>query len=187
MHTSMQFRFIALFVLVAVAVGWFMPDFASPPQHVGTPDPQPAVIEGSGEFDAEELVGEEGAGEDWDAEEIVLDRHEDGHFYADVEVDGEVLNFLVDTGATAVALTAADAEALGLEWDDQDLQLVGRGVSGDVYGKMVMLENMQIGGLSAQRVAAAIIPSGLDRSLLGQAFLKQIDNVNIAGDRMVLK
>jgi predicted aspartyl protease len=60
-------------------------------------------------------------------------------------------------------------------------------VSGDVYGKMVMLENMQIGDLTARNVPAAIIPTGLDRSLLGQAFLKQIDNVNISGDRMVLK
>lgn len=186
MHRSMQFRFIALFILVAVAVGWFMPDFASPSQHVSTSEPSTTFPKMAEPSDAGELAEEE-VEEDWDVEEIILDRHEDGHFYADVEVDGEVLNFLVDTGATAVALTAADAEALGLEWDNQDLQLVGRGVSGDVYGKMAMLENMRIGGLSAQRVPAAIIPSGLDRSLLGQAFLKQIDNVNISGDRMVLK
>jgi aspartyl protease family protein len=183
----MQFRTIVLFFVVAVTAGWLISGFGSPPQAISSLDSPPADTSASEPLYAEELAEEEGPGEDWNAGEVILDRSEDGHFYADVEVDGEVLNFLVDTGATAVALTATDAEALGLVWDDQDLQLVGRGVSGDVFGKMVMLENMQIGGLSAQRVPAAIIPTGLDRSLLGQAFLKQIDNVSISGDRMVLK
>ena len=183
----MQLRYIAFFIVFAIAAGWFMPELTSPPQNMSAFDPSTTFTETAEHSDAQEPAGQELGQEHWDSHEVVLDRHEDGHFYAEVEVDGEMLNFLVDTGATAVALTAADAEALGLVWDDQDLQLVGRGVSGDVYGKMVMLENMQIGGLSAQRVPAAIIPTGLDRSLLGQAFLKQIDNVNISGDRMVLK
>ena len=183
----MQFRFIALLFVAAVAVGWMMPDLSPPPEQTNGLKPQPAVGAAKDAQSAEGNLEEDEEEEDWSSGEVTLDRHQDGHFYADVEVDGETLNFLVDTGATAVALTAADAEALGLYWDNENLELVGRGVSGDVYGKLVMLDHMQIGGLSARNVPAAIIPSGLDRSLLGQAFLKQIDNVNISGDRMVLK
>jgi aspartyl protease family protein len=117
---------------------------------------------------------------------VELDRQSDGHFYAEADVDGGTIRFLVDTGATMVALSATDAESIGLQWNDEELQHVGRGVSGDVMGKPVMLKNVALGDLQAQNVQAVIIPHGLDRSLLGQSFLSRVDSVNIEGDRMTL-
>ena len=183
----MQMRLVAIFFVIAVSIGWLMPGF--------TPEVSEAAKPGAEEragADIQDDWGEEDEeGEDdddgWLSSEVTLDREPDGHFYAEVEVNGQTVNFLVDTGATAVALTAEDAEALGLYWDEDNLQKVGRGVSGDVYGKLVTIDNMQLGSLSASNIRAAIIPHGLDRSLLGQAFLKKVDNVNISGDQMVLK
>ena len=124
--------------------------------------------------------------EAWLAGQSVLRRQPDGHFYADAIVEGQNIHFLVDTGATIVALTGDDAEALGLYWDDQDLRPIGRGASGIVYGLPATIKVMEVGGLEARNVEAAIIPEGLGVSLLGQSFLSKIDNVEIAGDEMRL-
>jgi|CXWL01.1.fsa_nt_gi aspartyl protease family protein len=119
--------------------------------------------------------------------DIVLTRNANGHFFADVEVNGQTIRFLVDTGATAIALTADDARKLGFSWNDQELEPVGRGVSGPVTGKMVELHHVRLGGKEGWDMRAAIIPQGLEVSLLGQTFLGKIGSVRISGDQMVLR
>lgn len=119
--------------------------------------------------------------------EVILNREGNGHFYADVEVNGQIIHFLVDTGATAIALSADDARRLGFTWSNNELIPVGRGVSGEVSGKIVELHHMKLGGKEAWDMDAAIIPSGLEVSLLGQTFLSQIGSVKISGDQMVLR
>jgi aspartyl protease family protein len=119
--------------------------------------------------------------------EITLDRKGDGHFYATVDVNGRPIRFLVDTGATAIALTANDARALGFGWTPAELTTVGRGASGEVMGKIVELHHVKLGGKEAWNMRAAIIPEGLPVSLLGQSFLSQIGSVKIANNQMVLR
>lgn len=118
---------------------------------------------------------------------VTLRREDGGHFYATARANGRDIRVLVDTGATAVALTSADAEALGLYWNPAELTKVGRGVNGDVFGKPVMIPSLSVGDLEARNVKAAIIPEGLDVSLLGQSFLSQVGSVNISGDVMTLR
>jgi aspartyl protease family protein len=117
---------------------------------------------------------------------VVLNREENGHFFAQGEVDGASVRFMVDTGASVIALTSEDAQKLGQTWYPNELQTVGRGVNGDVIGKPVMLNRVRIGNLEVSNVRAIIVPEGLDVSLLGQSFLSKIQNVNISGDRMTL-
>lgn len=122
----------------------------------------------------------------WSAGRTELSRAQDGHFYADAMVDGRPVHFLVDTGATTIALTGDDAAALGLYWNDADLRPVAQGAGGPVYGVQVRLDTVELGGHSARGIEAMIIPKGLGISLLGQTFLSTIDPVTIEGDRMVL-
>ena len=173
-------RYIIPLFMGAIAIGWFMP--------VGDEPSAPVVQKPAGAQLDEGLSGEnsEISDEFLEPERVVLKRQRDGHFYARADVDGTNIRFLIDTGASAIALSGADAEALGLEWDEDDLQKVGRGVSGDVFGKMVMLQSVQVGRFSAENVQAAIIPNGLDISLLGQSFLSQVGQVNIQNDEMIL-
>ena len=83
-------------------------------------------------------------------------------------------------------LTGDDARALGLHWSDDELQIVGRGVSGAVLGKRVVLRDVQLGDIRATNIEAAIIPDGLPVSLLGQSFLSKAQSVNISNNKMVL-
>lgn len=119
--------------------------------------------------------------------ETVLTRGQNGHFFADLEVNGQMIHFLVDTGTSSIALSAADARKLGFSWTEQELKRVGSGVSGPVNGKFVKLHRMRLGSKDAWDMEAAIIPHGLEVSLLGQTFLSKIGSVRIDGDRMVLR
>lgn len=122
----------------------------------------------------------------WLAGQTVLDRQRDGHFYTDASIDGVRVRLLVDTGASIVALTGEDAAALGLTWDEASLAPIGRGANGTVNGVPVRLDRVEVDGIEARDVQAAIIPEGLDVSLLGQSFLSRIQNVEISGDEMRL-
>ena len=126
------------------------------------------------------------ASSDWFAGDHALERQADGHFYASALVDGASLRMMVDTGASVIALTAADASAAGLYWDDAEVRPIGQGASGTVYGVPAQLDEVEIGGMVRRNVAAVIIPEGLRISLLGQSYLKQISGVEIADNRMIL-
>ncbi len=125
------------------------------------------------------------AGANW-GENFTLKRESDGHFYADVSVDGQDTRMLIDTGASVVALTGDDASALGLSWDEAAIKPVAQGANGAVYGVHTVLPQLSVGGFEAQNVPAIIIPEGLFISLLGQSFLSTIGKVEIAGDNLVL-
>ena len=124
--------------------------------------------------------------DEWQQGQGLLTRHGDSHFYTEGSIDGARVRFLVDTGASIVALTGADAESLGLLWDESSLQPIGRGANGVVNGIPVRLDRIEIEGIEARNVDAAIIPEGLDVSLLGQSFLSKVQNVSISGDEMRL-
>lgn len=120
------------------------------------------------------------------AEDVVLSRQPDGHFYADVSVDGQMVHMLVDTGASVVALTEADADALGLTWDQADVSPVAQGASGPVLGVNVTIPELTLGDHVAHNVDALIIPEGLAISLLGQSFLSTLGQVQMSGDQMIV-
>lgn len=116
-----------------------------------------------------------------------LSRQFDGHFYASARVEGTGVRMMVDTGASVIALTGQDASAIGLHWNDTDVQPVARGANGTVYGVRAQLREVEIGGMVRRNVSAVIIPQGLDVSLLGQSYLSQIGSVEISGNEMVFK
>jgi aspartyl protease family protein len=172
----------AVFLTLAVAtfVGFvFAPD--------GADEPENAAIS---QAEAERVPG--GTGSDparyaaWAAGSIDLARAADGHFYAETTVNSAPVRLLVDTGASVVALTAADARAAGLTWSAAEIEIVAQGASGPVAGVPVTLDRVVLGGHEARDVRAIIVPEGLAISLLGQSFLATIDPVRIERDRMVL-
>jgi aspartyl protease family protein len=120
------------------------------------------------------------------SDELVLDRESDGHFYADVEVNGQSLRVLVDTGASGIALSRDDARRAGLGVSIGLNEIVGQGASGDVRGEHVMLDRIRLGSVEVQQTPAVVLASG-GQSLLGQTFLAKFHSVEIRGDRMYLR
>lgn len=113
-----------------------------------------------------------------------LERAPDGHFYVEAQVNGARVLFLVDTGASMVALTPADAQRAGIALPSE--RATARGVGGEIEVIPVTIDRLAIGPLEVRGVRAAIA-SELPVSLLGQSFLSQVGNVEISGDRMVFR
>ncbi|MBO6610094.1 MULTISPECIES: TIGR02281 family clan AA aspartic protease [Altererythrobacter] len=122
----------------------------------------------------------------WYSGDHTLQREMDGHFYANAYVSGTPIRMMVDTGASVIALTANDASAAGLYWDNSEVRHIGSGASGAVYGVPTNLAEVEIGGMVRHNVDAVIIPDGLEISLLGQSYLAQIGSVEINGSQMVM-
>ena len=117
---------------------------------------------------------------------LVLDRNENGHFYADVDINGAKVHALVDTGASAIALSRQDARNAGLATSIGMPNVVGMGADGEVRGEVVTLDRVSLGNATAENMPAVVLNAG-EQSLLGQSFLSHFDSVEIRGDQMVLK
>ena len=115
-----------------------------------------------------------------------LERGANGHFFADAQVNGTTVHFLIDTGASGVALTADDARRAGLQFSEQEFSPVGSGASGEVRGKLVSLDHVSLGGRQVDNVSGVILEGG-EMSLLGQSFLSQMGTIEISGDRMTIR
>ena len=116
----------------------------------------------------------------------VLDRADNGHFFTVADVNGEPIKFVVDTGATEVALTQDDARRAGVQFDPGQFDVVGTGAGGAVRGQVVELEDVVLDGKRVSGIHALVL-DGLTISLLGQNYLRHLDSVSISGDRMTLK
>jgi aspartyl protease family protein len=133
-----------------------------------------------------EQSGRSDQSSDFGSGTITLERSFDGHFYADAQVNGATVHFLVDTGASGIALAADDARRAGLAFDSNRAEVIGSGASGEVLGHFIRLNRVEL-GLNSVSDTPAVILDGGDRSLLGQSFLSKFDSVEVHGDTMVLR
>lgn len=177
-------RAYLLIILVGVIVGAILP--SSPPSASSAPatasadSSEPRLITSRDEASFAAFAAPvSGQG-------TTLDRGPDGHFYADAQVNGVTVHFLVDTGASGVALSAADARRVGLPFFQTEFAAVGRGASGEVRGKLVTLDRVSLGGKSVDNVSGAIL-EGSEMSLLGQSFLSRMGTIEMTPDRMVIR
>jgi aspartyl protease family protein len=111
--------------------------------------------------------------------QVVLKRNRAGHYVASGRVNGERVTFLVDTGATDVALPLAVARQL-------DLPLGAPGISrtanGDVRTWSTMLDSVDLGGLEARGVRASVVPGMAGGEvLLGMSYLKRFELIQRDG------
>ena len=106
---------------------------------------------------------------------VTLSPDDRGHFFTDGQVNGGHIRFLVDTGATLIALSAADASRLGIDYRSGE-----RGVSIVADGRRVpnyrvKLDSVSIGGLTLFNVEASVGEGGMSAALLGMSFLSRTE------------
>lgn len=119
------------------------------------------------------------------AEMVEVRRDAQGQFHLEVDVGGEPVRFLVDTGADVVALTEDDAERLGLRPDPSEYQPMLQTASGTGMAAPVEIDRLTIGGRDLTGVAAVVVPD-LPVSLLGQSALRRLGSVTLQGDRLII-
>jgi aspartyl protease family protein len=118
--------------------------------------------------------------------ETLLEREANGHFYVHAKVNGELVRFLIDTGASGVALTEKDARRVGIHFSRSEFEEVGQGAAGPIRGKLVTIKSVEVEGKKVTNVRGAVL-EGSELSLLGQSYLSRIGEVEMRGDYMVLR
>lgn len=116
---------------------------------------------------------------------LTVPRAPDGHYYVTLEVNGEPVRFMADTGASNMVLAEKDARALGI--DPESLTYVGTAMTanGPVQTARVRLPEVVLGPFSDRDVPAYVTDGRMDISLLGMEYLGQF-RIGIEAGQMTL-
>lgn len=111
-----------------------------------------------------------------------------GHFQVDARVDGRRMEFMVDTGASVIALRASSARELGIHPAPRDFTHNVNTANGTLKAAPATLNMVEIGGLTVRDVQALIIPDeALSTNLLGNSFLSRLRRFEVANGRLVME
>ncbi len=119
---------------------------------------------------------------------LTIEADHRGHHIVQPAIDNYRIRMLVDTGASFVALTDADARALGVRPERSAYSYRLNTANGVVRGARVMLREVRLGGILVRDVEAVVLPAGaLEMSLLGTSFLRRLAGYEVRGGRMILR
>ena len=110
-----------------------------------------------------------------------------GQFSVEATVEGRRMDFLIDTGASSIALRESDASRLGIHPARRDYIVRSYTANGVVYAAPVELERVEVGSLTVRNVGALVLPDeALGQNLLGMTFLSRVKWTHEHG-RLVLE
>lgn len=116
---------------------------------------------------------------------IVLTAGRGGHYLTPGAINGRAVEFMVDTGATSVAMGVAEAERLGIDYRKGRL---GRGATanGVVTAYYIKLNSVRIGDVEVYDVDASVLPFNMGHILLGNSFLTRF-HMTSSNSQLVLE
>jgi aspartyl protease family protein len=119
------------------------------------------------------------------AQSVRLTADLQGHFRGDGQINGRTVSFVIDTGATVIALPSSDAARIGLDYQ-KGQRVMMRTANGVTVGYLVQLDTVSLGNVTLHGVDAVVMEgSGLTFPLLGMSFLNRMD-MKREGDVMTL-
>ncbi|WP_332681379.1 retropepsin-like aspartic protease family protein [Bosea sp. (in: a-proteobacteria)] len=111
-----------------------------------------------------------------------------GHYIVHPSIENYRVRMMVDTGASFIALTDADARALGVKPQRSAYTFGLSTANGVVRGAQVRLREVRLGDILVRDVEAVVLPAGaLGMSLLGTSFLRKLSGYEVRGGRMILR
>lgn len=111
----------------------------------------------------------------------------DGHFHLEARLNDTDISFIVDTGATHVALSRRDAEAIGLDPDRLRFDGIAVTANGRVATAPVTIDRFTMGDVTDRNVPAVVIDSELQGSLMGMSYLRRFARISFENDMLVLE
>jgi aspartyl protease family protein len=111
----------------------------------------------------------------------------DGHYYLTLTINGQPVEFVVDTGASDIVLTARDAARIGFQAADLDFNGSASTANGIVQTARIELDDVRLGGIRDRGLTAVVNGGSLDTSLLGMSYLNLWQDVRLGGNQMVMR
>lgn len=110
-----------------------------------------------------------------------------GHFVVEARVNGADIRFMVDTGASAVVLSAADARRIGINPEALNYTERYSTANGIVHAAPVRLDRVQVGPIEVEDVRASVTRNGMIGSLLGMSFLGRLSSYEVRDGVLTFK
>lgn len=116
---------------------------------------------------------------------VVLMADGRGHFVSTGQINGRTMQYMVDTGASTVAIGRSDAERMGLNYQ-QGVPVRMNTANGTTQGWRITLDSVRLGDVEVFGVEAVVTPQPMPYVLLGNSVLTQFQMTRI-NDQMVLE
>lgn len=173
-------RNIMIFAAIMIGLGTFMAQMAdkmtpataaaTPPVRMAAVQPTPATVAQAG------------------LRSLSIPRDARGHFATEGRIDGQRIAFMVDTGASVIALNESSAARFGLHPSRADYRAAVTTANGTVKAAPTRLAMVEVGGLIVRDVDAMVLPDeALSENLLGLSFLSKLRRFEYANGKMVLE
>jgi aspartyl protease family protein len=119
---------------------------------------------------------------------VTISRDARGHFATSARVDGRRMDFMIDTGASLVALRAGDAASLGVHPAAREFTAEVKTANGSIKAAQTQLGMVEISGVTVRDVAALVLPNeALSENLLGMSFLMRLRHFEYSNGKLVLE
>jgi len=171
-------RNIMIFAAIMIGLGTFMAQMADKMA------PQPASARPSARL----VVTPADTTPDAGLRSLSIPHDARGHFVTEGRIDGQRIAFMVDTGASVIALNESSAARFGLRPSRNDYRATVSTANGTVKAAPTRLAMIELGGLIVRDVDAMVLPDeALSENLLGQSFLSKLKRFEYANGKMVLE
>ena len=172
-------RNIMIFAAVMIFLGTFMADIA---------DRMSPALASSARQSAPVLMASAPAVAPASGRTLNVQRDARGHFATEGRIEGQRINFMVDTGASVIALNESSAARFGLRPSLGDYKSTVTTANGTVKGARARIAMVDIGGIVVRDVDAMVLPDeALSENLLGLSFLSKLRRFEYANGQMVLE
>lgn len=121
------------------------------------------------------------------AQELVVSQDPDGGFYLMGQVNGQVVRFLVDTGASETVLSPADARRIGVDTAGLAFDHPSETANGVGYAAPFTADSLAVGTIKFENVPMLVNQAPMSSSLLGMTFLKRLESFRVNGRKLYLK
>ena len=127
-------------------------------------------------------VGDSGTGQ-----RVVLKADARGHFVSSGQINGRIMQYMVDTGASTVAIGRPDAQRMGLKFEEQGQSVRMNTANGVAQGWRMRLDSVRVGDVELRGVDAIVTPQPMPYVLLGNSFLREFEMSRNGDEMMLLK
>lgn len=120
-------------------------------------------------------------------EQIILTRHDNGHFWIRASVNNVPIDFLVDSGATGISMSDVDADKAGINYDFNDIPVIVSTANGQSRSWRAQISSFKTETVTYDNVPILVSPTLGDTNLLGMSYLNRLQSWRVSGDKMILQ
>lgn len=145
----------------------------------------PVVFDGSSERDKPEPTARN---TNQASRTVVLRADRLGHFWIRGRVNHADVHFMIDTGATGIALNRQDAASAGIHLQDRDFTLNSHTANGVARAAPVEIRTLEVGTITVRGIPAHVMDGPMTgMALLGMSFLRRLESFEVRGDTLTLR